>query len=83
MWSFRTPGAGPDDFPAMLAAMRTTGSLANQPEAAKFLFALRWKIGALLGWDDPSSGVGSPRSATGCPPTSATPRAARTAPECH
>ncbi|OXM72613.1 MULTISPECIES: DUF2867 domain-containing protein [Amycolatopsis] len=58
VWSFRTPGAGPGDFPAMLAAMRAAGGLAHQPKAARFLFALRWRIGALLGWDDPSAGVG-------------------------
>ncbi|MEU0467644.1 DUF2867 domain-containing protein [Amycolatopsis sp. NPDC006131] len=58
VWSFRTPGAGPDDFPAMLAAMRTAGSLTHQPRAVRFLFALRWRIGALLGWDTPAAGVG-------------------------
>ncbi|MFF3669506.1 DUF2867 domain-containing protein [Microtetraspora malaysiensis] len=59
VWSFRTPGAGPDDFPAMLAAMRAAGGLAQQPWPARFLFALRWKIGALLGWDRPSAGIGA------------------------
>ncbi|WTX01142.1 DUF2867 domain-containing protein (plasmid) [Streptomycetaceae bacterium NBC_01309] len=59
VWSFRTPGAGPGDFPAMLAAMRTHGGLAKQPGPAKFLFIARWKLGALLGWDKPSAGVGA------------------------
>lgn len=59
MWSFRTPGAGPDDFPAMLAAMRTSGGLANQAWPVRFLFGLRWKLGALLGWDKSSTGVGA------------------------
>jgi hypothetical protein len=58
VWSFRTPGAGPDDFPVMLAALREHGRLARQPQPARFLFDLRWKLGALLGWDEPSSGVG-------------------------
>ncbi|UGQ11377.1 DUF2867 domain-containing protein [Yinghuangia sp. ASG 101] len=58
VWSFRTPGAGPDEFPAMLEAMRTTGGLAKQPRPVKLLFAVRWKLGALLGWDKPSAGVG-------------------------
>lgn len=57
VWSFRTPGAGPDDFPAMLAAMRSTG-LAKLPRPARFLFSVRWKLGALLGWDKPSASVG-------------------------
>jgi hypothetical protein len=58
VWSFRTPGAGPDDFPVMLAAMRADGGLAKQRPLVTFLFALRWKLGALFGWDKPSAGVG-------------------------
>ncbi|GAA4894211.1 hypothetical protein GCM10023237_10610 [Streptomyces coeruleoprunus] len=59
VWSFRTPGAGPDDFPVMLAAMRAAGGPAKQPRLVRFLFAVRWKLGALLGWDRPSAGIGS------------------------
>jgi hypothetical protein len=58
VWAFRTPGAGPDDFPKMLTAMRTAGRLTEQPWPVRFLFAVRWKLGALLGWDDPAAGVG-------------------------
>ncbi|GAA4423878.1 hypothetical protein GCM10023148_25900 [Actinokineospora soli] len=57
-WSFRTPGAGPDDFPAMLAAMRA-GGMAPRSALTRGLFALRWKLGAALGWDRPSAGVGA------------------------
>ncbi|MEV4944965.1 DUF2867 domain-containing protein [Streptomyces sp. NPDC053755] len=59
VWSFRTPGAGPDDFPVMLAAMRAAGGPARQHPAVRFLFAVRWRLGAVLGWDDPSAGVGA------------------------
>ncbi|WP_283135882.1 DUF2867 domain-containing protein [Rhizohabitans arisaemae] len=59
VWSFRTPGAGPDDFPTMLAAMRAAGGLRKQTSPVRFLFALRWKLGALFGWDGPSAGVGA------------------------
>ena len=59
VWSFRTPGAGPDDFPTMLAAMRVAAGFAKQPRLVRFLFAARWKLGALFGWDAPSSGVGA------------------------
>ncbi|MFF8846297.1 DUF2867 domain-containing protein [Streptomyces sp. NPDC015127] len=58
VWSFRTPGAGPDDFPAMLAALRAAGGPAKQPLPVRFLFAVRWKLGAVFGWDKPSAGVG-------------------------
>ncbi|MGN9843194.1 DUF2867 domain-containing protein [Nonomuraea sp. H19] len=44
VWSFRTPGAGPDDFPAMLAAMRAAGRPVQQPWPVRFLFAVRWKL---------------------------------------
>ncbi|MFH8369522.1 DUF2867 domain-containing protein [Streptomyces sp. NPDC018031] len=59
VWTFRTPGAGPGDFPAMLAAMRTSGGLARQTRPVRFLFAVRWRLGALLGWDRPAAGVGA------------------------
>jgi hypothetical protein len=59
VWSYRTPGAGPGDFPSMLAAMRAAGGLMRQTGAVKFLFDLRWRLGALFGWDEPSAGVGA------------------------
>ncbi|CAM4083025.1 DUF2867 domain-containing protein [Kibdelosporangium persicum] len=58
-WSFRTPGAGPGDFPVMIAAMRAAGGLAKQPALVRFLFWARWKLGALFGWDNPSDGIGA------------------------
>ncbi|AXE77084.1 DUF2867 domain-containing protein [Streptomyces atratus] len=59
VWSFRTPGAGPGDFPVMLAAMRAGDGFAKQNPAVRFLFAVRWKLGALLGWDKPRAGLGT------------------------
>ncbi len=59
VWAYRTPGAGPDDFPTMLAAMQTAGTLGSQPWPVRFLFAVRWKLGALFGWDNPAAGVGA------------------------
>lgn len=58
-WAFRTPGAGPGDFPVMLAAMRAAGGLAHQPGPVRFLFRARWRLGALFGWDKASDGVGA------------------------
>src|SRR5579859_3480482 len=57
VWSLRTPGAGPDDFPVMLAAM--AGAFAKQPRAARFLFAVRRQLGALLGWDTRKTSLGA------------------------
>ncbi|MER6947608.1 DUF2867 domain-containing protein [Nonomuraea sp. NPDC000554] len=59
VWSFRTPGAGPDDFPTMVAALQARAGLAQQSWLSRLLFDIRWKLGALLGWDEPSAGVGA------------------------
>ncbi|MEC3957902.1 DUF2867 domain-containing protein [Nocardia sp. CDC153] len=56
VWSFRTPGAGPDDFPLMLAALRAYAGPAKDSLAVRFLFAARWKLGAVFGWDKPDNG---------------------------
>lgn len=57
VWTFRTPGAGPDDFPVMLDALRAAGGLNQNPPLIRFLFAVRWKLGALFGWDKPDAGL--------------------------
>lgn len=57
VWALPTPG-GPDDFPR-LVRNTATGDLSNNPSRlARTLFAIRWKLGELFGWDDPESGVG-------------------------
>jgi hypothetical protein len=58
VWAFRTPGAGPDDFPLMLQALRTAGGPAEQTLPSRLLFAIRWKLGEVFGWDDPDEGIG-------------------------
>ncbi|MEU1392269.1 MULTISPECIES: DUF2867 domain-containing protein [unclassified Nonomuraea] len=55
VWLIRTPGAGREDFSAVLAAMRDAG---GGPLPLRLLLAVRWKLGALFGWDGPSAGVG-------------------------
>ncbi|WP_206515617.1 DUF2867 domain-containing protein [Georgenia faecalis] len=57
VWAYRTPGAGSDDFPLMLAALRAAGGLNENPRLVRALFAMRWKLGALLGWDTPDRGL--------------------------
>ena len=58
VWAFRTPGAGPDDFPVMLQALRAAGGVNDNPRLAGFLFAVLWKLGRIFGWDDPDRGLG-------------------------
>ncbi|HSJ60228.1 MAG TPA: DUF2867 domain-containing protein [Jiangellaceae bacterium] len=59
VWAFSTPGAGPDDFPVMLSALRAAGGLDKNPPLVRFLFAVRWKLGAVFGWDEPAEGLAS------------------------
>jgi hypothetical protein len=57
VWALPTPG-GPDDFPRLVELFA-----AFDPERSsvlvRALFALRWKLGALLGWDGEDAGVGA------------------------
>jgi hypothetical protein len=58
VWALPTPG-GPDEFPRLVHAI-TAGSLSKSPSAAvRVLWAIREKVGELLGWDRPETGVGA------------------------
>jgi hypothetical protein len=58
VWALPTPG-GPDDFPRLVDAIASGDPSQGSSRAARALFAIRWKLGELLGWDDPDDGVGS------------------------
>ena len=58
VWALPTPG-GPDDFPRLVRQFASADPSRSLPGAARALWALRWKIGQLLGWDDEDDGVGS------------------------
>jgi Protein of unknown function (DUF2867) len=54
------PGrGGPDDFPRLVRMIAAQDPARNSSLAVRSLFAIRWKVGELLGWDAPASGVGS------------------------
>ncbi|MCP2320351.1 Protein of unknown function (DUF2867) [Nocardia amikacinitolerans] len=57
VWALPTPG-GPDDLPRLIRLI-TTDDDTPQPLVFRALFEIRWKLGALLGWDDTDSGVGA------------------------
>lgn len=57
VWAYRTPGAGPDDFPIMLAALRAASGRNEDPLVVRFVCAVRWRLGALFGWDKPERGL--------------------------
>lgn len=51
VWALPTPG-GPDDFPRLVEGFASADPSQSPSRAARTLFALRWKVGELLGWDD-------------------------------
>jgi Protein of unknown function (DUF2867) len=58
VWALPTPG-GPDDFPRLIERFASADPSQSSSGAVRTLFAIRWKIGELLGWDGPADGVGS------------------------
>ncbi|MDX6401016.1 MAG: hypothetical protein QOF27_1622, partial [Gaiellaceae bacterium] len=58
VWALPTPG-GPDDFPRLVQALASPDRSQRSSRAVRALFAIRWKVGELLGWDDQEAGLGS------------------------
>lgn len=55
VWLLSTPG-GPDDLPRLVAQM--TSGKRDLPGVVRLLMALRWKLGAVVGWDRREKAVG-------------------------
>jgi hypothetical protein len=60
VWALPTPG-GPDDFPRLVQLMAAGDPSQGSSRAAGALWAIRWKVGELLGWDGPDAGPGPER----------------------
>jgi hypothetical protein len=58
VWALPTPG-GLNDFPRLVQLMSLGEPSHGSSRAARMLWAIRWKVGALLGLDDPNGGLGS------------------------
>ncbi len=58
VWALPTPGDA-DDFHLLVENFAKADSDESSSVAVRFLFALRWKLGELFGWDDDGGGVGS------------------------
>jgi hypothetical protein len=58
VWALPTPG-GPDDFPRLVQSVAAANASRSPSLVARALWALRWKLGALLGWDGADTGIGS------------------------
>jgi uncharacterized protein DUF2867 len=58
VWALPTPG-GPNDFPLLVQGLASADPAKGLPRATRALWELRWKLGELLGWDEPDTGLGS------------------------
>jgi hypothetical protein len=58
VWALPTQG-GPDDLPRLVQRFASADPSQSSSRAVRTLFAIRWKLGGLLGWDDPDAGLGS------------------------
>jgi len=58
VWELPTPG-GPEDFPRLVELVTSLDPERGSSGAVRALFAIRWKVGELLGWDDAEAGLGS------------------------
>ncbi|GGR50183.1 DUF2867 domain-containing protein [Streptomyces netropsis] len=62
VWALPTPG-GPDDLGLLVRQIADgiKGGVNGEGLVSRVLFAVRWKLGALLGWDKPDTGIGTRR----------------------
>jgi len=58
VWALPTPG-GPDDFHRLVEGITAGNPVRASSRVVRALWAIRWKLGELLGWDGPDTGLGS------------------------
>jgi Protein of unknown function (DUF2867) len=58
VWALPTPG-GPDDFERLVEGFASSDPSRSASAPVRALFAIRWKVGELLRWDAPGTGIGS------------------------
>jgi Protein of unknown function (DUF2867) len=58
VWALPTPGTR-DEFPRLVDGFARADPAQSGSPVVRALFAIRWKIGDLLGWDEAESGVGA------------------------
>jgi Protein of unknown function (DUF2867) len=55
VWALRTPGRQ-QDFPLLVQQIAAGDPSRSSSGLARILWSIRWKLGALLGWDKPEAG---------------------------
>jgi hypothetical protein len=55
VWALPTPG-GPDDFPRLVEIIASSDTEGSPSRAARALWAIRWKLGEIFGWDEVQEG---------------------------
>jgi Protein of unknown function (DUF2867) len=58
VWALPTPG-GRDDFHLLVEGFASADPSRSPSLPVRALFAMRWKLGELFGWDGADSGIGS------------------------
>jgi hypothetical protein len=58
VWALPTPG-GADEFHRLVEGFASADPSRSASAPVRALFAIRWKLGELLGWDGPDTGIGS------------------------
>src|SRR5215213_1701743 len=58
VWALPTPG-GPGQLPRLVRKIAAGDPSQGSPLATRALWAIRWKLGELFGWDSPDTGLGS------------------------
>ncbi len=58
VWALPTPG-GPGELPRLVRQIFAGDFPQDAPLVVRALWELRWKVGGLLGWDGPDTGVGA------------------------
>ena len=58
VWELEGRG-GPDNFPRLVELIAGQDPAKGSSRAARSLWATRWKLGEIFGWDDPEAGIGS------------------------
>jgi hypothetical protein len=59
VWELPGPG-GPEDFPRLVQLIASQDPSQSSSRAVRTLFAIRWKLGELLGWDSAEAGSRAP-----------------------